>query len=48
MNGNGGPVFGEDALAERFALNELHGLKSANPAGGKAKTADAAECVNHA
>jgi hypothetical protein len=29
VNRDGGPVFGEDALAERLALYELHGF---NPA----------------
>jgi hypothetical protein len=40
VNGNGGPVFGKDALAERLALHELHGFNPAQPASGKAEAAD--------
>jgi hypothetical protein len=29
VNRDGGPVFGEDALAERLALHELHGFDPA-------------------
>lgn len=48
VNGNGGPVFGKDALAERLALHELHGFNPAQPASGQRETADPAEGVNHA
>ena len=48
MNRNGGPVFGEDALAERLTLHELHGFDPAQPASGEAEAADPAEGVNHA
>jgi hypothetical protein len=29
VNGNSGPIFGEDAPAERLALHELHGFDPA-------------------
>jgi hypothetical protein len=41
-------MFGEDALAERLALHELHGFDPAQPASGEAEAADTAEGVNHA
>ena len=41
-------MFGEDALAARIPLNELHGLNSAKPASSKGESADAAEGVDHA
>ena len=41
-------MFGEDALAEGFALHELHGFNAAQPASGEAEAADAAEGVDHA
>jgi hypothetical protein len=33
-------VFGKDALAERLTLHELHGFNPAQPASGKAETAN--------
>jgi hypothetical protein len=48
VNWDGGPVFGKDALAKRVALHKLHGLNATQPASSKAKSADAAEGVNHA
>jgi hypothetical protein len=41
VNGNGGPVFGKDALAERLTLHKRHGFNAAQPASGEAKAADA-------
>jgi hypothetical protein len=41
-------MFGEDALAERLALHELHGFNPAQPASGKAEAADPAEGIDHA
>jgi len=34
-------MFGKDALAEGFALHELHGFNPAQPASGETEAADA-------
>lgn len=47
VNRDVGPVLAQDSLAEGLPLNELHGLKAAEPAGGEAESADAREGVEH-
>ena len=48
MDGNPRKVFGKDALAVRLTFYELNRFNPAEPAGGKAESADAAEGVDHA
>lgn len=47
VDGNGGPMFSQNALAKWLTLYKLHGFNAARPASGKTEATNTAKRINH-